>query len=110
MNIFSSVILILFFTPAYSQDSSFNNIIKIYDQHDHLSKVSINKNIQIMGVIHNFTTYAENLFGGGKEFWIIVDHSPKVKEKALLTIAFYHHIYSIFTENWFRFVAEYRLV
>ena len=57
----------------------------------------------------DFSTYAENLFAGGKQFWSIADANPKVKQKAMLIIKFYHQVYSIYTENWFRFMAEYRL-
>ena len=54
-------------------------------------------------------TYAENLFAGGKQFWQIVDHYPLVKTKTLAVIKFYHALYSIYTENWFRFISDYRL-
>lgn len=63
----------------------------------------------LRNVDSDFTSFASNLFSGGKQFWVLVDANPIIKQKALLTISFYHQLYPIFTEKWFRFLAEFRL-
>ena len=66
-------------------------------------------NYSLTGWESDFATYAENLFAGGRQFWQVVDFYPLIKQKALLVIKFYHSLYPIYTENWFRFIADFRL-
>lgn len=49
--------------------------------------------------------FAQNLFCGGEQFWFIVDTFGKIREKATLTISFYHQIDPQFTEEYFRTLA-----
>lgn len=50
----------------------------------------------------DINVFSQNLFNGGKEFWIIVDRYEKVKAKTRLIIGFYHKIDPFFTEDYFR--------
>ena len=58
---------------------------------------------------NDFSDFSASLFEGGRSFWKVVDSYSKIKEKTLLAINFYHQLNPIFTESWFRFLAEYRL-
>jgi len=53
----------------------------------------------------DINVFAQNLFNGGEQFWFIVDTFPKIREKATLTINFYHQINPQFTEEYFRTLA-----
>lgn len=59
--------------------------------------------------VTDFGYFAESLFAGGKDFWGKVNDYPRIREKSQLVIQFYHSLAPIFTEAWFRFLAEYRL-
>ena len=58
---------------------------------------------------NDVAVYAENLFAGGKEFWKIVDQYPLIRKKTMLVINFYHSLNPVYTENWFRFISDFRL-
>ena len=66
-------------------------------------------NYSLTGWENDVAIYAENLFAGGRTFWMVVDKYPLIKQKAQLVIHFYHQLYPVYTENWFRFIADYRL-
>lgn len=56
---------------------------------------------------NDFNMYAENIFAGGKAFWKIADSYPKVMDKIKTVVQFYReHVWSGFTENYFRLGAE----
>ena len=49
---------------------------------------------------------AQNLFTGGPEFWKIVDANERIRGKVLLLIGFYHSLDPVFTETYFRRLAD----
>ncbi|MBE0647997.1 MAG: hypothetical protein IH596_09450 [Bacteroidales bacterium] len=53
----------------------------------------------------DINVFSQNLFSGGEQFWFIVDTFVKIREKARLTIDFYHQIDPQFTEEYFRALA-----
>ncbi|MFC2102740.1 hypothetical protein ACFLS7_07070 [Bacteroidota bacterium] len=53
----------------------------------------------------DINVFSQNLFSGGEQFWFIVDTFIKIREKARLTIDFYHRINPQFTEEYFRALA-----
>lgn len=53
----------------------------------------------------DFNVFAQNLFCGGAQFWIIVDSFGKIREKTRQAIDFYHRIDPQFTEEYFRTLA-----
>ncbi|MFN8291190.1 MAG: hypothetical protein U0U70_13115 [Chitinophagaceae bacterium] len=56
---------------------------------------------------NDFNMYAENIFAGGARFWKIADAYPRVMAKVKLIVQFYtEHVWSGFTENFFRAAAE----
>jgi hypothetical protein len=50
----------------------------------------------------DFASFAENLFLNHQEFWKLVDTYPLIAQKKDLTIAFYHSLNTIFTEEYFK--------
>ena len=55
---------------------------------------------------NDFNMYAENLFGGGPEFWRIVDRYPRVRSKLDLMLDFYIRIWGGYSEKFFRGLAN----
>jgi len=53
----------------------------------------------------DINVFSQNLFSGGEQFWFIVDTFYKIRDKARLTIDFYHQIDPQFTEEYFRALA-----
>ena len=51
---------------------------------------------------NDFNMYAENIFAGGKEFWIIVDKYPQVQAKVKLITTFYQTVWGGYSEVFFR--------
>ena len=66
-------------------------------------------NYSLISLENDFSMYAGNLFAGGKKFWYIVDHNELIRQKTQLIIKFYHSLNPTYTENWFRFISEFRL-
>lgn len=55
---------------------------------------------------NDFNMYAENIFAGGKEFWIIVDKYPQVQAKVKLITTFYLTVWGGYSEVFFRALAR----
>jgi hypothetical protein len=55
---------------------------------------------------NDLNTFAQNLFCPSVGFWDIVDRFPRIKKKAQLLITFYGNINTVFTEQYFRRMAE----
>ncbi|MBX3096826.1 MAG: hypothetical protein KF812_08190 [Fimbriimonadaceae bacterium] len=55
----------------------------------------------------DFNLVAENLFEGGREFWRIVDQSPKLAVKVQIAVAFYEALDPALTEAAFRNHSQY---
>ena len=66
-------------------------------------------NYSLTGWENDVAVYAENLFAGGREFWKIVNQYPLIRKKTMLVIKFYHSLNPVYTENWFRFISDFRL-
>lgn len=49
---------------------------------------------------------AQNLFSGGPAFWEIVDSKERIRGKVMLLIAFYNSLDPVFTEVYFRKIAD----
>lgn len=59
----------------------------------------------ISSLHEDFAVTAESLFSGYS--WDIIDEYPQLREKVNLVLDFYHSIDPIFTEEYFREIAEY---
>jgi hypothetical protein len=49
--------------------------------------------------------FAQNIFSGGSQFWLIVDSFDPIRKKTELIIRFYQLIDPVFTEEYFRSLA-----
>lgn len=50
----------------------------------------------------DFNSIAENLFGGRRQFWRVVEQYPRLAVKTRLAIEFYRSIDPAFTTEWFK--------
>lgn len=96
-------------TPAIQQKQPSNEIFADEQLNPFLFEEGYLTNFSLRSGEIDIAIYAENLFAGGRQFWKVVDHFPLIRKKAQVVIDFYHNLYPIYTENWFRFIADYRL-
>ena len=55
---------------------------------------------------NDLNTFAQNIFSPSPGFWLIVDSFPRVRKKLGILISFYSRINPVFTEQYFRKLAQ----
>jgi hypothetical protein len=78
------------------------------------ASLEFDANLHDLGFINKYSqsaleedinVFAQNIFSGGSQFWLIVDSFDPIRKKTELIIRFYQLIDPVFTEEYFRSLA-----